>query len=84
MHAKTFLIDDIGAAVSTLNLDNRSLRLNFELTALVADPVFARQVEAMFEQDFANSKQVKLSDLADKPLWFHLAVRSAYLFAPVL
>jgi len=84
MHAKTFLIDDIGAAVSTLNLDNRSLRLNFELTALVADPAFARQVEAMFEQDFANSKQVKLSDLADKPLWFRLAVRSAYLFAPVL
>lgn len=84
MHAKAFLIDDLGAAVSTLNLDNRSLRLNFELTALVADPEFARDVEAMFEQDFAESQRVQLNEFADKPLWFRLATRAAYLLAPVL
>ena len=29
MHAKVFLIDNLGAAVSTVNMDNRSFRLNF-------------------------------------------------------
>jgi len=84
MHAKAFLIDDLGAAVSTLNLDNRSLRLNFELTALVADPGFAREVEATFEKDFAESHLVQLNEFADKPLWFRIASRAAYLLAPVL
>lgn len=84
MHAKTMLLDDTGAAVSTANLDNRSLRLNFELTALVADAEFAGQVEAMFEQDFANSRLVEINEFANKPLWFRIAARGAYLFAPVL
>ena len=35
MHQKVILVDDRYAAVSTANLDNRSMRLNFELTALV-------------------------------------------------
>ncbi|HEX9852975.1 MAG TPA: phospholipase D-like domain-containing protein, partial [Woeseiaceae bacterium] len=84
MHGKTILIDDSGAAVSTANLDNRSFRLNFELTALVADPAFARQVEAMFEKDFADSRQVEINEFSDKPLWLRIAARGAYLFAPVL
>lgn len=84
MHAKSMLLDDSGAAVSTANLDNRSLRLNFELTALVADAEFARQVEAMFERDFANSRLVEINEFANKPLWFRIAARGAYLFAPVL
>jgi cardiolipin synthase len=84
MHGKTILIDDSGAAVSTVNLDNRSLRLNFELTALVADPAFASQVKAMFEKDFADSRQVEINEFADKPLWLRIAARGAYLFAPVL
>ncbi len=84
MHAKTVLLDDTGAAVGTVNLDNRSLRLNFELTALVADAEFAGQVEAMFERDFANSRLVEINEFANKPLWFRIAARGAYLFAPVL
>lgn len=84
MHGKAILIDDSGAAISTLNLDNRSLRLNFELTALVADPAFTSAVEAMFERDFADSHRVEIDEFADKPLWFRIAARGAYLFAPVL
>jgi cardiolipin synthase len=84
MHGKAILIDDSGAAISTLNLDNRSLRLNFELTALVADPAFTSEVEAMFERDFADSHPVEIDEFADKPLWFRIAARGAYLLAPVL
>jgi cardiolipin synthase len=60
------------------------LRLNFELTALVADPAFTSEVEAMFERDFANSQRVESDEFADKPFWFRIAARAAYLLAPAL
>lgn len=84
MHAKVFLIDDRGAAVSTANMDNRSFRLNFELTVLVDDPAFAGVVEQMFEVDFASSHEMGDNAVADMSLWFRLASRGANLFAPVL
>lgn len=84
MHAKVFLIDGRGAAVSTANMDNRSFRLNFELTALVADPAFAGKVERMLEVDFASSREMGDDEVADMPLWFRLASRGANLFAPAL
>ena len=84
MHAKVFLIDDLGAAISTVNMDNRSFRLNFELTALVADPEFAREVEQMFQVDFADSREMDENEVAEKPFWVRLASRGANLFAPAL
>lgn len=83
-HGKAFLVDDVGAAVGTVNLDNRSFRLNFEVTALVIDRDFTRDVEAMFEHDFARSRQMIREDIDGKPLWHRVAARAAYLFAPVL
>jgi cardiolipin synthase len=38
MHQKVMLVDDDYGAVGTANLDNRSFRLNFEVTCLVSDP----------------------------------------------
>ncbi|MFU8878086.1 MAG: cardiolipin synthase, partial [Wenzhouxiangellaceae bacterium] len=84
MHAKVFLIDDRGAAISTVNMDNRSFRLNFELTALVADPDFAGQVAQMFETDFISSLEMEKNAVSDMSLWFRLASRGANLFAPAL
>jgi cardiolipin synthase A/B len=84
LHGKALLVDDAGAAVGTVNLDNRSFRLNFEITALVMDPSFAADVEAMFEADFARSRRMQLEEIEQQPLWHRVAARGAYLFAPVL
>jgi cardiolipin synthase A/B len=84
MHAKVFLIDDHSAAISTVNMDNRSFRLNFELTALVADPAFAAEVEQNFELDFSNSREMAENEIAEKSFWIRLASRAANLFAPAL
>jgi cardiolipin synthase len=84
MHSKHFLFDEHTAAVSSINLDNRSLRLNFEMTALVIDTDFNRQVADMFADDFANSEELESKVFASKPFWFRVAARAAYLFAPVL
>jgi cardiolipin synthase len=84
LHGKFMLVDDHIATIGTANFDNRSFRLNFEITAAIADAAFAREVYDMFEQDFANSRRMVLGELDAKPLWFRLAVRVARLLAPLL
>lgn len=84
MHQKVLLMDDQLAGVGTANFDNRSFRLNFEITLLVHDLFFAREVEAMLERDLGRSRQVTAEEMADKPAWFTLAMATARLFAPVL
>ncbi len=84
MHQKVFLMDDHIAGVGTANFDNRSFRLNFEITLLVHDPAFAGEVEAMLETDFRRSRQVSQEEMDNKPAWFPLAMGVARLFSPVL
>jgi cardiolipin synthase len=70
--------------VGTANLDNRSFRLNFEVGLTIRDRNFAAQVETMLVNDFANSALVERGQLAKRGLLFRLAVRCAYLLAPIL
>lgn len=82
-HQKVFLVDDRIAGVGTANLDNRSFRLNFEVTALVHEPEFLAAVERSFESDFARSREMTLREVESKGFWFRLAARAAYLTAPI-
>lgn len=83
LHAKSFLVDDSIAAVGTANFDNRSFRLNFEVTAIVADPTFVVEVEQMFEDDFRRATPMQAGDFERRGLWFKLVAGAAYLLAPV-
>ncbi len=84
MHQKVLLMDDHIAGVGTANFDNRSFRLNFEITLLVDDPAFAAQVEQMLQADLRRSRQVSLEEIENKPVWFPLAMAVARLFSPML
>ncbi len=83
LHEKAMLIDDRVATIGTANFDNRSFRLNFEITVAVADDAFAAQVQEMFEADFARSRRMDPGEYDRKPWWFRLAVRLADLTAPI-
>jgi cardiolipin synthase len=83
LHQKVILIDDAIAGVGTANLDNRSFRLNFEITAIFEDAGVAARVERMLSEDFANARRMTRQELRDKPLWFKVAARAAYLLSPV-
>jgi cardiolipin synthase A/B len=83
MHHKVILVDDHLAAVGTANLDNRSFRLNFEITVLVEDRKFAAQVEAMLRRDFEQCERAHAEDLLRRSFWFRVAVRVARLMSPV-
>lgn len=83
LHQKVMLIDRRLAAVGTANLDNRSARLNFEITAFSSDAKFVREVGDMLAEDFGKSRLAEMKDLTERPLWFRVAVRIARLFSPV-
>jgi cardiolipin synthase len=83
LHQKVFLVDDYAAGVGTANLDNRSFRLNFEVTAAILDRDFATEIETMLLMDFAQSRYVTLNELLSRPWWKKLASRLAHLLAPV-
>jgi cardiolipin synthase len=84
LHQKVVLVDDEVAAVGTANLDNRSLRLNFEVMAVVVDRTFAGQVAVMLERDFQQARRTSAADLRDRSWPFRWAVRAARLFDPIL
>ena len=83
LHQKVMLIDNNFATVGTANFDNRSFRLNFEITAGIADHDFAGEIEQMFENDFTNSRLMEAREFDAKPWWFQFAVKLARLTAPV-
>jgi cardiolipin synthase A/B len=84
LHEKVILVDDNAAGVGTANFDNRSFRLNFEITSMIVDIEFARDVEEMFEEDFAESRLMQRDEFDNKSWWFKLAVRTSRLAAPIL
>lgn len=84
LHQKVVLVDNGLAGVGTVNLDNRSIYLNFEATGLVADNGFAKDVEAMLIADLECSEEVNSAHFDDKPLWFRVAARVSRLASPLL
>lgn len=83
LHQKVMLIDDRLAAVGTANLDNRSFRLNFEITAFCADKAFIDEVEHILSIDFTHAREAKMADFLGRSFWFRAAARAARLLAPV-
>lgn len=84
LHAKSFVLDDQIIAVGTVNLDNRSFRLNFEITALLADAALNQQLQQQFLLDFAVSRQMTLDEVQSRPWYKRAASQAANLMAPVL
>lgn len=80
LHQKVILIDDEWSYIGSSNLDSRSLRINFELGALVQDKDLACDVKAMLEKDFANSVPTQVPS----HWWQIFLSRLSRLLAPVL
>ncbi|MCG8652103.1 MAG: phospholipase D-like domain-containing protein, partial [Pirellulales bacterium] len=83
LHQKVALIDDDVACVGTANLDNRSMRLNFEITMLIVDQEFADDVEQMLQNDLEHSKLASPTEYSARSLPFRLLVRIMRLLAPI-
>jgi cardiolipin synthase len=83
MHHKIVVVDDEYCTVGTANFDNRSFRLNFEVTIAIDDADFTGQVARMLEDDFTQAIPMHLGEFNDSSFWFRFAARVARLSAPV-
>ena len=84
MHQKVILVDRDIAGVGTVNLDNRSFFLNFEVTTFSIDSHFVQSVETMLQSDLNASRLVDLEAYQKRLFWVKLAARVSRLLAPIL
>lgn len=62
MHSKTLVVDGEWSSVGSANLDNRSFSLNHELNLTVHDRGIAAQLERIFRDDLARTREVTYSE----------------------
>lgn len=80
MHQKVMLIDDDTSCIGSANLDNRSLRINFELNAVIECRVLAQQVDTMLCDDFKHCQPFSKQQNSGHKL----LSRAARLLSPIL
>ncbi|MEQ8600490.1 MAG: cardiolipin synthase [Devosia sp.] len=84
LHQKVVLMDEEMATVGSVNFDNRSFAINFEITLWFTDPETIAGVDATLARDFESCRRVGLSEV-DSRLWaLRLATQAARLLSPVL
>ncbi len=57
LHAKAILVDDIGGMVGSLNLDNRSLFLNYEVVTFISSASFVVSIESWMQELMKNASK---------------------------
>ena len=84
IHAKTIVADDDIAIVGTANLDYRSFRLDFELTAIVYDREVTAHLTDAFQADLRDSRAIDAATIAGHSLFRRLGEAGARLLSPLL
>lgn len=84
LHQKVLLMDDKIAAVGSVNFDNRSFAINFEMTVWMPNKGVVEAVEAMLVDDFAHCKPVTRADIAKRGPLARFISQAARLFSPIL
>ena len=84
MHAKTMVVDGIWSTVGSSNFDDRSFRLNDEVNVNVYDEGIAAQMEKMFFDDLAKSKEINLRQWFRRSWFEKLKERLAQRLKPQL
>lgn len=69
IHAKLMVVDGIWSVVGSTNLDYRSFGLNDEVNLAVHDPRLASQIDADFQKDMGQARQVTLEEWQNRSLW---------------
>jgi cardiolipin synthase len=84
LHTKSVVIDELFCLVGTVNIDMRSLWLNFELTLAVEDPIFTKEMYALQKSYMAQSDTVDMETWRARSLYNRFFERIFYLFNPLL
>ena len=58
IHAKVMIVDGVWSVIGSTNFDNRSFGLNDEVNLAAFDEALAARLEADFERDIADSREI--------------------------
>lgn len=83
LHTKALLVDDDIVLMGSANFDNRSFRVNFELSVLLHDTGIAAALERVWNGYMPHSEEVDL-ERRRLPWWRRLVEASARLLSPLL
>lgn len=84
LHTKSVVIDEEFCLVGTVNLDMRSLWLNFEVTLAVDDQAFTKEMHWLQTTYKEQSYLVDLEEWQDRSIYSRFLERLFYLFNPLL
>jgi cardiolipin synthase len=84
VHAKTMVVDGKIGIVGSANLDNRSFRLNFEVSLLFYDTAALAELSRLFDTDKRKCSHITLKSRSRLPLPTRFAEASARLLSPLL
>jgi cardiolipin synthase len=73
LHEKTLIYDRSVTIVGSSNLDQRSFRLNYELSVIVIGESFAAPVVRWHDADLLDSERYSLEAWQTRPLWEKVA-----------
>jgi cardiolipin synthase len=84
LHQKVVLMDDRIASIGSVNFDNRSFNINFEITLWFPGAEMVENVEAMLLRDFEHCRKVSIREVTTRPLIWKLVTQAARLLSPIL
>ena len=84
LHTKTLVADEAFALIGTVNLDMRSLWLNFEVTLAVYDAGFAKELGVLQSQYADQSHALDKVQWANRPFRTRVVENLARLVGPLL
>ncbi len=84
LHCKNVVIDESWALAGSANMDARSFRLNFELTAILYDPTLARQLQDEFDELRAASRRFSRTEKHQWTFRESVSIGLARLASPML
>jgi cardiolipin synthase len=83
-HSKYMIIDDHWASVGSSNLDERSMRLNFELSLLMHHKKTNHDLALLFEGVLEKSREIDRKQFAQRPFSEKLIESAMRPFSPLL
>jgi cardiolipin synthase len=84
MHSKLVLVDGTWASVGSANLDNRSLRLNFEAGCLVYVPARVAELEAAYLRDLEVCEVLNPEEYLRRSPLVRAGENACRLLSPIL
>jgi cardiolipin synthase len=83
IHSKVLVVDGLFVTIGSINFDARSMSKNAEESVSLYDRAFAAAVEAMFQRDLAQSREITYAAWKDRGASARLAETFSSWFKPL-